>query len=269
MNSFLLGLLLFAQSVDGALEKSRPLICGHRGGFYQDYPENSLAAFDFTARSVSSAVMVEFDLRRSKDGTLFLMHDPTVDRTTSGHGSISELSDAYVRSLFLKTASGEVTREKVPTYEDLLNFAEKKNVLLMFDTKGNVWSDAIRRLTEKKLLPKSLFLTFTPADTQKVYSLSKDVRISALIKTEKDWESIRSLSIPAKNLVAYVDKNTDLALIEQIRRAGIPVMADVSENAGGRNSPFPPEFYTRLVENLKLDILITDYPVDAFSALKR
>jgi hypothetical protein len=67
----------------------------------------------------------------------------------------------------------------------------------------------------------------------------------------------------------YVDRKIDLALIEQIRRAGIPVMADVSENAGGRNSPFPPEFYARLAENLKLDILITDYPLDAFPALKR
>jgi glycerophosphoryl diester phosphodiesterase len=268
MNHLLILLLLLAQSIDGALEQSRPLICGHRGGFYPDYPENSLAAIDHTASSVSSAVIVEFDLRRSKDGTLFLMHDQTVDRTTNGLGNITELTDAYIKSLVLKTATGELSKEKVPTYKDLLEYAAKKNVLLMFDAKGDVWPEAIQRITEKKLLHKSIFLTFTPADAEKVYSLSKDVKISALIKTEKDWETIRNLSIPEKNLIAYVDRKTDLALIEQIRRAGIPLMADVSENAGGRTFPFPPEFYIQLVDRLKLDILITDYPIGASSAFK-
>jgi glycerophosphoryl diester phosphodiesterase len=269
MNLSFLVLLLFLQSIEGALGQARPLICGHRGGFYADYPENSLAAIGYTGRGTASPIMVEFDLRRSKEGTLFLMHDQTVDRTTNGHGNIAELSDDYVSSLFLKRANGELSGEKIPSYEDLLRFVETRNILLMFDAKGDVWPEAIQRLTERKLLHKSMFLTFTPADTQKVYSLSEDVRISFLVKTEKDWESVRNLSIPTQKLIAYMDRNAAPDLITQIRKSGIPVMADVSENAGGRNSPFPAEYYVQLVEKMKLDILITDYPIAAFSAFRR
>src|SRR4051812_12494742 len=76
------------------------LICGHRGGFYPLLPENSMAAFEFTANRYNpSRVVVEFDIRKSKDGTLFIMHDETVDRTTNGTGKTSELSDAYLETL--------------------------------------------------------------------------------------------------------------------------------------------------------------------------
>ena len=48
-------------------------------------PENTLAAFRLGA--VHGYRMFECDAKLSADGVVFLMHDATLDRTTSGHGT--------------------------------------------------------------------------------------------------------------------------------------------------------------------------------------
>jgi len=52
-------------------------ICAHRGASHT-HPENTLAAFHEALRL--GAHMIEFDVRRSRDGELVLMHDRTVNR---------------------------------------------------------------------------------------------------------------------------------------------------------------------------------------------
>jgi hypothetical protein len=52
-------------------------------------PENTVAAFDEAVRLGARAV--EFDLRVSADGIPVVIHDPTVDRTTSGTGRVADL----------------------------------------------------------------------------------------------------------------------------------------------------------------------------------
>ena len=66
-----------------------PAFIAHRGGGVLA-PENTLAAMRVGARK--GFRMVEFDVKLSQDGMLFLMHDDTVDRTSNGEGLASELS---------------------------------------------------------------------------------------------------------------------------------------------------------------------------------
>jgi glycerophosphoryl diester phosphodiesterase len=261
-----------AQSIDDVLRKDRsgPLICGHRGGFYRDLPENSLSAIDNTVtRSAPSPVIVEVDVRKSADGSLFVLHDRSVDRTTNGQGNISALSDSYVNSLLVRKPDGELSDQKILTLDALLQYAGTRNVLLMLDVKGDAWPDTIQKLAERKLASRSIVLTFTPADSLKVYGLSRDVKISCLVRNDHDWKAVKALAIPNEQLIAYVDSNTDRTLIGQLRGAGIPVMTDVSENATNRTSPFPREFYTELVRSTGIDILITDFPVDVLRMFDR
>jgi glycerophosphoryl diester phosphodiesterase len=74
----------------------RPLISGHRGAL-RERPENTMASF---ARAHElGADLVEFDVQRTVDGRLVVLHDWTVDRTTSGHGRLSDLTFDQVRRL--------------------------------------------------------------------------------------------------------------------------------------------------------------------------
>jgi glycerophosphoryl diester phosphodiesterase len=52
---------------------SRPLICAHRGAS-ADHADNSTAAFE--AAIAAGADLVETDIRRGRDGSLVLAHDP-------------------------------------------------------------------------------------------------------------------------------------------------------------------------------------------------
>lgn len=74
-----------------------PLLVAHRGGGGLK-PENTLAAF-LDADAVWRADMIELDVRASADGHCVVMHDPTVDRTTNGTGSVASMTLAELQSL--------------------------------------------------------------------------------------------------------------------------------------------------------------------------
>ena len=74
------------------------LIASHRGG-HLNAPENSLAAVDEAV--ANGADVLEIDVRVSRDGVPFIMHDSTVDRTTDGAGVAEDMTYAELRALRL------------------------------------------------------------------------------------------------------------------------------------------------------------------------
>jgi glycerophosphoryl diester phosphodiesterase len=66
----------------------------HRGDRYSGHTENSRTALRL---SVAKGFGLETDLRTTKDGRIILMHDDTVNRTTSGRGHVENLTAAQIR----------------------------------------------------------------------------------------------------------------------------------------------------------------------------
>jgi glycerophosphoryl diester phosphodiesterase len=95
-----------------------PLILAHRGASAYS-PENTFAAFDL-AREMG-APAVETDVRVTRDGTLVILHDATVDRTTNGRGPVADLTLAEVKAL---DAGGwfdpRFAGQTIPTLAELL-----------------------------------------------------------------------------------------------------------------------------------------------------
>ncbi|MDQ3713471.1 MAG: glycerophosphodiester phosphodiesterase [Acidobacteriota bacterium] len=77
-------------------ENSRPLVFAHRGGGGL-IPENTLEAFVYSARM--GVDVLELDIHSTSDGTLVVMHDAAVDRTTDGRGRVNELTLEAVKKL--------------------------------------------------------------------------------------------------------------------------------------------------------------------------
>ncbi len=87
---------------------------GHRGA-RGHAPENTLAGIE---RAIEChAHMVEFDVRRTRDGRLVALHDPTVDRTTNGHGLLTTLTLEELKRL--DAGRGQA----VPTLDEMLRAA--------------------------------------------------------------------------------------------------------------------------------------------------
>ena len=108
-------------------------ICAHRGAS-ATHPENTLAALREAVRL--GAHMMEFDVALTKDEQVVLMHDLTVDRTTTGSGKLSGLTLVEVKALDAGSWHGEkFIREKVPTLVEALEMMPS-NIWLNVHLKG-------------------------------------------------------------------------------------------------------------------------------------
>jgi hypothetical protein len=89
----------FEVADDGALV----MFWSDRGGDWRNDPENSLQSLKRAA--VLGVDIVEMDLKRTKDGQLVLMHDKTLDRTTTGSGPVSDHTLGELQSLTLRAGT--------------------------------------------------------------------------------------------------------------------------------------------------------------------
>ncbi|WP_422376100.1 glycerophosphodiester phosphodiesterase [Roseibium sp.] len=98
--------------------KQAMVVC-HRGASLWA-PENTLASLEKAIEMGAEAV--ELDVRPSRDGILYVMHDATVDRTTNGSGRISDLTSAEIDALDAGIWFGpDFAGEQVPRLDRFLD----------------------------------------------------------------------------------------------------------------------------------------------------
>lgn len=106
---------------------SRPFLWAHRGASGRA-PENTLAAF--RAALEDGADGIELDVHLSRDGVPVVIHDATLDRTTSGRGTVAardlqELQQLDAGSWFGPAFAGE----GLPTLEEVFAWAGDRLIL--------------------------------------------------------------------------------------------------------------------------------------------
>lgn len=104
-------------------------VAAHRGDCY-NYYENTMTAFEKAIQE--GADMIETDVHLTKDGTLVLIHDNTVDRTTDGKG---EVANMMVEELFKFNAGDVNMPEKIPCFEDVVKLVVSHNIMLNIEIK--------------------------------------------------------------------------------------------------------------------------------------
>lgn len=254
-----------------AAPKGEPLICAHRGGGDTNLPENSLSLFTALAESFGQRpVMIELDVRKSADGELFILHDATLDRTTTGTDSIHLVGTDYLRELHLTTGDGSVTEDKIPAFREVLTWLQgQDNVFLMVDVKGNCWREVTEMIREYQLTGRCLLLTFSPANTLLAYDLLPEGWISTLVNDASAYQQIQALNLPTGHLVGYINASTPKSLIKELRRKGLILTTDVSEQSRSYPQPLTRHFYRAFARKHKLGILVSDYPLRVKGFLRR
>jgi glycerophosphoryl diester phosphodiesterase len=116
------------------LREVRPLSVAHRGHSIA-YPENTREAY---RKAIELGVeMIECDVNITRDGTLVMMHDPTLDRTTNGSGQVSAATWEEIQEL---DAGGKFLAEfaeaRVPSTEETLLLYKDAGILSCFEVKG-------------------------------------------------------------------------------------------------------------------------------------
>ena len=147
----------------------RVLVVAHRGD-WRNAPENSLQAFQ---NCIDMGVdMIELDLHMSKDSVLFLIHDNTLNRTTNGHGKVSDYTAAQLKQLRLRAGHGAVTRHQIPTFEEALILCKGK-ILINVDKGYEYFKEAYRLMEKTGTTRQVVIKSGHPAD--KVLSENGDV----------------------------------------------------------------------------------------------
>lgn len=138
------GYVFAQQTVDHILEgfnapvSESVLVVSHRAD-WRNAPENSLQAIQ---NCIDMGVdMVEIDLKRTKDGHLILMHDKTIDRTTTGKGRPEDYTLAELRELRMRNGAGHKTRHLIPTFEEVMLLCKGK-IMVNVDKGYDYFKDA-------------------------------------------------------------------------------------------------------------------------------
>ncbi len=113
----------FRRSVTG-----RVTIVAHRGAS-AIAPENTLSAFRLAESA--GADLVELDVHLTADDEVVVIHDETLDRTTSGHGLVRERTQAEIRSLEIRGGGGE----RVPTLDEVVAWTRTTRLGLALEIK--------------------------------------------------------------------------------------------------------------------------------------
>ena len=100
------------------------VVVSHRGD-WRNYPENSIPAIESVIRM--GVDMMELDLKRTKDSVLVLCHDATLDRTTTGHGLVSDYTYEELLQFDLKRGHGiAIPGLKIPTLRQALEVCKDR-----------------------------------------------------------------------------------------------------------------------------------------------
>ncbi len=117
----------------GTLAQNGAIVIAHRGAS-ELYPENTLAAF--RAAIEAGADSIELDVILSEDGTVVVIHDDSVDRTTDGSGEVADLTLAELKALDAGSWFGpDHAGERIPTLQEAMDLA-KNRIRLDIELKG-------------------------------------------------------------------------------------------------------------------------------------
>ncbi len=246
-------------------EQSYPLISAHRGGPSEGYPENAIPTFAQVANKMPA--IIECDISMTKDSILVLMHDETLDRTSTGKGKLSKKTYAELQELYLKDIHGEITEYKIPTLEDALSWGVGR-VIYTLDVKKSVpYQKVIDLIRKTKSEANSIIITYSANQAEVVNRLAPDIMISATIKKADDLTRLSELGIPDTRLIAFVGTTEpDTAVYSLLRQHGIKSILGTIGNLDRSAQKAGYQLYADFIVR-GADVLSTDRPFEAWKAL--
>jgi glycerophosphoryl diester phosphodiesterase len=248
-----------------ALQHQPTIICSHRSRLSPDQTENSVVEMQRTF--AAAPVMLEMDLAESKDGTIYLLHDNVLDRTTDAVGPISNRSDAELANVHLKDSRSGKSLQSIPTFEQVLTWAQSSGAYLMLDIKRTPPRDVVTILKEHGLLDHVVLLTFDRETALKTFSADPTVLVSALARSRDEVEGALQ-SAHGHPLALYLPEDTSPALFADARRTGKPIITDTLEGVDAEPEPVRVEAYRAYLKTHPANILVTNHPQAAMKSLQ-
>ncbi len=244
------------------------LVSGHRGGREKGYPENSLEGFQNVLRQMPA--LFEIDPRLTKDSVIVLMHDATLDRTTTGKGLLSNYTWEELKSVRLKDSEGNVTGCTIPTLEEVIRWSRGKTVVNL--DKKDVPMEMIAAMIKKMHAEDHVMLTVHSGQQARFYyDRFPNVMLSAFARNMKEYEDLAASGVPWNNMIAYVGPSItpeNARIVEMLHASGVRCMISVAPTHDKLNSA--EERQKAYLQEIRTnpDIVESDIPTEIWEALK-
>lgn len=202
-------------------------VVSHRGD-WRNAPENSLQAIQ---NCIDMGVdMVEIDLKETKDGYLILMHDKTLNRTTTGKGNPEDYTLAELKKMFLKNGAGCKTRHKIPTFEEVMTLCKGK-IMVNVDKGYDYFKDAYAVLEKTGTVDQCVMKSDHPYEKVKAENgevLDKMVFMPVVNLHKEGAEAIidgylKNMKPKAFELVFNNDSADVLRLVKKVKDSGAKI----------------------------------------------
>lgn len=244
------------------------LITGHRGGMVKGFPENSIATFENTLKHTPA--FFEIDPRLTKDSVMVLMHDATLDRTTTGKGKLSDYTYEELKKFRLKDAEGNITDFPIPTLSEVIEWARGKTVLNL-DHK-DVPLAMTAALIKKHKADAFVMLTVHSAAEMTYYlSQNKNHTFSAFVRNMKEYEDYEKAGVPFTQMIAYIGphvKPENKELYALLNKKGTMCMISAASSYDKLKTAEERKAAYLAIAKDGASILESDYPIEAAEAVK-
>ncbi len=246
---------------------TRPLISAHRGGRnIPGYPENAIPTFEYVLSHTPA--IIECDVNMSRDSVLFLMHDYSLDRTTTGSGKLSRMDWAEIKTHSLLDDFGDTTDYRIPTLREVLEWAKGKTVLTLDVKRGAPYERVIREVEATDTENCAAIITYSVEAAQKVNRLNPELMISVSIRNAEELERVEKAGIPYNRIIAFTGtREPDPALYRALHERGILCILGTLGNLDRMAQARGEETYRDFVRR-GADVLATDNPLEAAKALQ-
>jgi glycerophosphoryl diester phosphodiesterase len=206
-----------------------PLVIAHRGDSAHR-PENTLASFATALELGCSAV--EMDVQLTRDGHVVVIHDSRLERTTSGHGDVRELTLAEVRAVSAGHPSrfGDAwTGERIPTLAEALALLRDRARALVEIKVESVTDDAgggLEALTAQEIRRSGMadrvaVISFDQRAIVRLRQLAPEMTRGRMFSRTSPDELLRDAAEAGCELVLPHKSQLSDELVRRVRSAGL------------------------------------------------
>lgn len=256
---------------DCVRESGGMLIASHRGGPAPGYPENAIETMQY---GLDQGILVhEIDVAESRDGVLFLMHDRTLGRTTTGGGYVADTDWDTIETLNLTDDDGDITAFTAPKLSEVLLWAKRSGAIVELDKKETTsFRNIISHVRAAEAEQNVILITYNDDQAREVASLAPDLMMTAGVNSRSHQETLEAAGVNFDQVIAWMGiSNPNPRAFEAVGRRGVETAFGTLGRPGERLddqywADGDPSEYQALADG-GLTMLATDAPYRVAEAL--
>jgi len=249
-------------------EKNKKIISGHRGTIENGLPENSIVGMQDVLKHTTA--IFEIDPRLTKDGVAVMLHDATLERTTTGSGKLSDYTWQELKELKLKDSQGNITPYSINTLDEMIEWAKGKTVLNL--DKKDLPMEMTAEIIRKHNAYRWVWVTVHNVEQARFYlDKNPDQYLSMHIKTQEALNDFISSGLPFDRMIVYIGpeiKPANQRMYNFFKEKGVMCMISAAPTYDKLQAKEDRRNKYRMVFDDGANILESDFPIEVSQAIK-